>query len=101
MNATDLEEAASDLVCNENIEAFAVSFVWSCRNAHHEQQAIKKLNELYPNIPAFSGVALLPILREYERTSAAALNAFVQMLSMESTSLNPSSPHWDSRCRCY
>ena len=76
MNATDLEAAASDLVCNENIEAFAVSFVWSCRNAHHEQQAIKKLNELYPNIPAFSGVALLPILREYERTSAAALNAF-------------------------
>ena len=73
---TELLEAAKRLVEKEQVEAFAVSFIWSSRNPKHEQAAVEFLAENFPSLPVFSGISLLPVLREYERSSAAALNAY-------------------------
>ena len=73
---TELVEAAKRLVEEEQVEAFAVSFIWSSRNPQHEQAAVECLKEHFPSLPVFSGISLLPVLREYERSSAAALNAY-------------------------
>ena len=73
---TELVEAARRLVEEEQVEAFAVSFIWSSRNPQHEQAAVEYLKEHFPSLPVFSGISLLPVLREYERSSAAALNAY-------------------------
>jgi N-methylhydantoinase A len=75
----DVEEvsaAARDLVENCGVNAFAVSFLWSVRNDAHEIAALDAIKNLYPNIPAFSGVELNPVMREYERTTLAVLSAF-------------------------
>lgn len=72
----DLVAAARSLVDGQGINAFAVSFLWSCRNPVHEQRAVELLQSHFPSLPVFSGVALLPVMREYERTTTAALNAF-------------------------
>ncbi|MXX29768.1 MAG: hydantoinase/oxoprolinase family protein [Gammaproteobacteria bacterium] len=50
--------------------------MWSSRNPQHEQAAVEVLEEHFPSLPVFSGISLLPVLREYERSSAAALNAY-------------------------
>ena len=76
LSETELAEAASRLVEEEQVEAFAVSFIWSSRNPQHEQAAVEFLEANFPSLPVFSGISLLPVLREYERSSAAALNAY-------------------------
>ncbi len=70
--------AARVLVERERVEAFAVSFLWSFRNPLHEQQAIEALTEAFPELPAVSGAALHPAIREFERTTFALLNAYTQ-----------------------
>lgn len=72
----DLLRAARRLVEQEGVNGFAVSFLWSCRNDAHERLAIRLIEEQFPGLPVYSGAALLPAMREYERSSTAALNAF-------------------------
>lgn len=76
LDVGEVEAAARDLVENQGVNAFAVSFLWSVRNAAHEQAAVAGIRKLYPQYPVFSGVDLHPIMREYERTTLAVLNAF-------------------------
>ena len=71
-----LVRAAERLIEEENVDAFAISFLWSCKNSAHENRALALIAERFPHLPVYSGVALLPAMREYERTSTAALNAF-------------------------
>jgi N-methylhydantoinase A len=70
-------EAARWLVENQGIEALTVSFLWSCANDHHERQAVELVRELYPSLPITAGADLLPVIREFERTQFALLNAYV------------------------
>lgn len=72
----EVEAAARDLVENQGVNAVAVSFIWSVRNPNHEQKTVSIIRELYPDLAVFSGVDLHPIIREYERTTLAVLNAF-------------------------
>jgi N-methylhydantoinase A len=76
----DLEQLRSSvtrLVEDEGVEALAVSFLWSFTNPTHEEQAVSAVREMYPDLPVVSGAALHPAIREYERTTAAVLNAYV------------------------
>ncbi|MEC3909527.1 hydantoinase/oxoprolinase family protein [Sphingobium sp. CR2-8] len=74
--AGDLVAAAQDMITHNGVNALAVSFLWSFRNPAHEQQAVALLREHFPQIPVYSGADLHPIMREYERTTLAVLNAF-------------------------
>ena len=74
--AAEVIEAARDMIERNGVNAFAVSFLWSFRNPAHEQQVVALLKENFPDVPVYSGVDLHPIMREYERTTLAVLNAF-------------------------
>ena len=71
-----VERAVRGLREEREVQAFAVSFLWSCRNPAHETTAAGIARRLYPELPVFSGVELHPIQREYERTTMAVLNAY-------------------------
>jgi N-methylhydantoinase A len=69
--------AARHLVDVAGVEALAVSFLWAFKNPTHEDAAVATLRRAMPELPVFSGAALNPIMREFERTTAALLNAYV------------------------
>lgn len=57
----------------ENVEAVAVSFLYSYVDAAHEKAARERLESL--GVPVSISSEVLPVFREYERTAATALNA--------------------------
>ena len=76
IDVAEIEAAATSLVEEQGVDAFAISFLWSFRNAAHERLAVDTIKRLYPGVPVFSGAELNPVMREYERTTLAVLNAF-------------------------
>ncbi len=69
--------AGRTLVDERGAEALAVSFLWGFRHPAHEERATALLRDALPGIPVVSAAALNPVLREYERTTFALLNARV------------------------
>src|SRR5204862_194621 len=69
--------AATTLVEREGAEAIVVSFLWSFRNPANEQAVRAALAAWRPDVPVVLGSDLAPVIREYERTQFALLNAYV------------------------
>ncbi len=69
--------AARWLVEERGVEALAVSFLWSIVNPMHEAIVSEAVREELPWVPVTSGAELSPVIREYERTMLAVLNAYV------------------------
>jgi N-methylhydantoinase A len=61
----------------QQVEAIAVSFLHSYVNPAHEEQTMALINEMMPEIAACASSQILPEIREYERTSTTALNAYL------------------------
>jgi N-methylhydantoinase A len=57
------------------ISVVAVALLHSYINSHHENEIARIFSEVTPNITVVCSSAVLPELREYERTLATALNA--------------------------
>src|SRR5262245_13338291 len=70
-------DAARVLVEERGVEAIAVSFLWSIVNPAHEAAVVEAVRDAFPSIPVTSGAELSPVIREYERTMLAVLNAYV------------------------
>ncbi|MEV4604412.1 hydantoinase/oxoprolinase family protein [Amycolatopsis sp. NPDC049253] len=68
--------AAERLVTEYAVEALVVSFLWSHVNDSHERAAAEALALKFTDLPVMSGAALLPVIREYDRTQYALLNAY-------------------------
>ncbi|WP_029138639.1 hydantoinase/oxoprolinase family protein [Nakamurella lactea] len=64
------------LVDNHRIEGLTVSFLWSCVNDDHESAAVAAIRAAFPDLPVTSGSDLLPVVKEFERTQFALLNAY-------------------------
>lgn len=64
----------------EKVEAVAVSLLWSVVNPVHEQRLGELLAEHLPGVPVTLSHEVNPILREYRRTSAAAIDASLKPL---------------------
>jgi N-methylhydantoinase A len=62
------------------VEAVAVGFLHSYANDAHERRAGEILAALLPGVPVTLSSAVCPEIREYERFSTAAANAYVQPL---------------------
>jgi N-methylhydantoinase A len=81
---TALEEAsvheAIESLKAEGVEAVAVSFLWSIANPAHEIRVGEMLAELLPGIPFTLSHQINPIIREYRRTSSAAIDASLKPL---------------------
>jgi N-methylhydantoinase A len=76
LDSNEVVKAARTLLEKQRVEAIAVSFLWSCVNPIHEQQALQAIRSANPDVTLVSGAALHPVVREYERTTFALLNAY-------------------------
>ena len=61
----------------EGIESVAICFLNSYRNPENERKALEAFAANFPDIWVTASVAVLPEIREYERTSTTAVNAYV------------------------
>ena len=59
------------------VEAVAVAFLWSIMNPDHEQRAAAILKEELPEAYVICSADVVPEIREWERTSAAVLSAYI------------------------
>lgn len=73
----ELEEQARWLIDN-GAEALAVVFLNSYKNPEHERAAAARLRSVFDGIAISVSVEILPEMQEYERTSTAVVNAYVQ-----------------------
>lgn len=74
---TDEAIAAAGRLIAAGVEAIAISFLWSVVNPDHELRAARAIAQRWPELWVTSAAELLPVLREYERTTLAVLNAYV------------------------
>lgn len=65
---------------DESFEAVAVSFLWSAVNPAHELKMGAMLKDALPDIPFTLSHQLLPIIGEYRRASATAIDASLKPL---------------------
>jgi N-methylhydantoinase A len=72
--------AARQLVEQDGAEALAVAFMHSYRAPHHERRAGDIIRGIFPNIPVSLSAEVAPEIREFERSSTACANAYVQPL---------------------
>jgi N-methylhydantoinase A len=69
-----------EILCTRGIEAVAVCFLWSIANPDHELRMAELLDELLPGVPFTLSHQLVPIMREYRRASATAIDASLKPL---------------------
>ncbi len=62
---------------DEEVAAVAVAFLWSIVNPAHEQRAAEILAEELPGTKVILSSEVLPEIREWERTSATVLSAYI------------------------
>jgi N-methylhydantoinase A len=71
-------KAAAKLLLERGAEAVAVAFINAYANPANERAARAALAEVWPNAHITASADILPEIREFERTSTAALNAYLQ-----------------------
>ena len=64
-------------------EAVAVCFLWSIANPEHELRLGALLTEIMPGVPFTLSHQLVPIVREYRRASATAIDASLKPLMQD------------------
>lgn len=72
-------QAAEQLVAH-GVQAIAVSLLHAYANPVHEQALGELLRRRWPHLSVSLSHEVLPIIREYERTSTTVINAYVQPL---------------------
>ena len=79
--AADLNEAdvlaAAERLAAAGIESIAICFINSYRNPVHEQRAEAIIRSAFPRMLLTSSYAVLPEMKEYERTSTTVVNAYL------------------------
>ena len=74
----DALRAAAQTLLDQGAEAVVVAFVNAYANTAHEEEALQVLAEIWPNEHLTAATRLLPEIREFERSSTAALNGYLQ-----------------------
>ncbi len=76
LNEEEVRQAIHTLK-RQGVESIAVAFLHSYVNPSHEQRAVALIREMFPEVMVCSSAEVLPEVREYERTSTTALNAYL------------------------
>jgi N-methylhydantoinase A len=76
LDPAEVERAIAFIRAHE-VEAVAVSLLFSFLNDAHERQLGARLREALPGVPVFLSSEVLPEIREFERTSTTAVCARV------------------------
>lgn len=77
VDLTEVRQAAQDLLA-KGAEAVAVIFINAYANAENERQAVAAVRDVWPNDHVIASSEILPEIREFERASTTALNAYLQ-----------------------
>lgn len=77
LNPGEVEKIVDKLV-SKGVEGIAVSLINSYINPVHEQKIKKIISEKYPSIFISLSSEIIPLMREYERTSEAVVNAYIK-----------------------
>jgi N-methylhydantoinase A len=75
---TEAVRAAMRRLLDLGAEALVISFIHSYANPAHEQSAREIAREIWPTAFISVGADILREVREFERTSTAALNGYIQ-----------------------
>jgi len=70
--------SAAQLLLNKGAESVTIAFINAYANAENERQALDALRELWPNDFVAASHEVLSEIREFERCSTAAINAYLQ-----------------------
>jgi len=89
----DLEQAKQviDTLVAKGVESIAICLLNSYANPEHEQDIKHLITTLYPNLYISASSDIVPVIKEYERTSEAVVNAYIKpsvakyMLAMRTT----------------
>ena len=76
LNEDEAREAIQELVA-DGVEAIAIAFLWGFVNPAHELRVKELVEELAPDVFVSCAHELIAKPGEYERTAAAAINAFI------------------------
>lgn len=71
-------EAAARTLAEAGCESVAIAFVNAYANPENEQRARAAVARVWPNAHITAATDILPEIREFERTSTAVLNAYLQ-----------------------
>jgi N-methylhydantoinase A len=74
-------EAIAHRLRGEGVESVAIAFLHAYANATNELKAARLLAELVPEVAVTTSSSVLPQIKEFERTSAAVVNAYVKPLA--------------------
>jgi N-methylhydantoinase A len=79
----DIEEVEKSLVAlqKKGVQSVAVSLLHSYANTKHENEIGNLLKKKFPKLTYSLSSDVMPEIREYERTSATVMNAYVQPLT--------------------
>jgi N-methylhydantoinase A len=77
VDPAEVKKVAQELLAR-GAEAVAVVFVNAYANTENERVALAAVKEVWPNAYVTASSDILPEIREFERTSTAALNAYLQ-----------------------
>jgi N-methylhydantoinase A len=80
LNVSDAEKIMQQLQ-KEGVQSVAVSLLHSYANTKHEKQIGDLIKKKFPSITYSLSSEVMPEIREYERTSATVMNAYVQPLT--------------------
>jgi N-methylhydantoinase A len=73
----EVERMAGELR-SKGAEAIAIVFINAYANPANELKALAAVSEIWPNANVACSTQILPEIREFERTSTTALNAYLQ-----------------------
>jgi N-methylhydantoinase A len=76
---------AVGLMRRYKVDAIAVLFLWSIANHKHEKRVKEIAKEVWPEVPVFLSHEVNPIIREYQRFIATAIDASLYKLVKDYT----------------
>jgi N-methylhydantoinase A len=71
-------KAAAEQLLERGAEAVGIVFINSYANPQNERRALAAVRAIWPNAYVTASSEILPEIREFERTSTTALNAYLQ-----------------------
>ena len=68
-------------LAGEGVSSLAIAFLHSYANARHERHALELIAARHPTLALSASVDVAPEIREYERVSTTAINAYIKPLA--------------------
>lgn len=77
LDREEVRQRARELVVDYDVDSVAVSLLHAYESDEHEQLVREVVAEEYPNVNVSLSSEIVPVIREYERTSTTTINAYV------------------------